>query len=104
MARRDSDLDSESLEESENEHEIGIIQSSTEKVSAPALTEGTVMETDSLNVPSKSGQELENSGGTITETVPSYLILSLKITVKPCRIQIGLWLCKKSSTNSKEAR
>ncbi|MCE0480722.1 hypothetical protein HAX54_037814 [Datura stramonium] len=57
MARSDSDLDSDSTEESENEHEIGLTQSSTERVSAPALAEGTVMITNSL-----SKQELKYSG------------------------------------------
>ncbi|MCD9646832.1 hypothetical protein HAX54_037028, partial [Datura stramonium] len=72
MTRSDLDSDNDSTkislsdlktQESEDEHEIGLIQSSAEKVSAPALTEGTVMEVDSLNVPSESRQDLENSRG-----------------------------------------
>ncbi|MCE3051153.1 hypothetical protein HAX54_048996, partial [Datura stramonium] len=54
--------------ESEDEHEIGLCQYSTKKVSTPTPTEGKVMEIDSLNVPSGSGQELENSGGKNPET------------------------------------
>ncbi|MCE5165679.1 hypothetical protein HAX54_011577, partial [Datura stramonium] len=55
--------------ESENEHEIGLSQYSSKKVSSPAQTEGTIMETDSSNVPSGSGHELEISWGTNPEAV-----------------------------------
>ncbi|MCD9639407.1 hypothetical protein HAX54_023920 [Datura stramonium] len=54
MAKSDTDSDNDSSE-----------------VSAPALNEGTLLETDSSNVPSEPRQELENSGGTIPETVVS---------------------------------
>ncbi|MCE3052236.1 hypothetical protein HAX54_051946, partial [Datura stramonium] len=57
--------------ENEAEHEIGLVHSSTEQVSTPALNEGTVLKTDSLNIPSKTENELKNSGGTIPETVVS---------------------------------
>ncbi|MCD7469009.1 hypothetical protein HAX54_007624 [Datura stramonium] len=33
------------------------------------MNKGTLLETDSLNVPSEPRQELENSGGTILEAV-----------------------------------
>ncbi|MCD7458790.1 hypothetical protein HAX54_039169 [Datura stramonium] len=67
MARSYSNSDA--LHESKDEHEIGIAESSTGKVSAPALTNGTVMETDSLNVPLETGQELKNSRETNPETM-----------------------------------
>ncbi|MCD9561136.1 hypothetical protein HAX54_020110 [Datura stramonium] len=56
IARSDSDSDSAFTEKSEDEHETSLIQSSTERVSALALTEGTIMENESLNVPSESGR------------------------------------------------
>ncbi|MCD9644784.1 hypothetical protein HAX54_033219 [Datura stramonium] len=72
MAKSDTDSDSDSSEENKDEqHEIGLVPSSVEQVSAPALNEGTLLETDSSNVPSEPRQELENSGGTIPETVIS---------------------------------
>ncbi|MCE0481489.1 hypothetical protein HAX54_039264 [Datura stramonium] len=42
------------------------------QVSTPALNEGTLLETDSLNVPSEPRKELKNSGGTNYETVHCY--------------------------------
>ncbi|MCD7472957.1 hypothetical protein HAX54_014395 [Datura stramonium] len=58
------------LQENEDEqHEIGLVPSSTKQVSTPSLNEGTLLETDSLNVPSESRQELKISRGTIPETV-----------------------------------
>ncbi|MCD7458715.1 hypothetical protein HAX54_038970 [Datura stramonium] len=69
MTGSDSDTDEESSEESEDEREINLTQYSSEKVSAPAPTEGTIMTADSLNVPPGSGQELNNSRGTYPETV-----------------------------------
>ncbi|MCD7458616.1 hypothetical protein HAX54_038663 [Datura stramonium] len=41
------------------------------QVSTPTLNEGTLLETDSLNVPSEPRQELKNSGGTNFEIVVS---------------------------------
>ncbi|MCD7470634.1 hypothetical protein HAX54_010617 [Datura stramonium] len=52
MAKSDTDSDNDSSE-----------------VSAPAQNEGTLLETNSSNVPSEPRQELENSGGTIPETM-----------------------------------
>ncbi|MCD7448507.1 hypothetical protein HAX54_043017 [Datura stramonium] len=54
MAKSDTDSDNDSFE-----------------VSAPVLDEGTLLETDSSNVPLEPRQELENSGGTILEAVVS---------------------------------
>ncbi|MCE3052188.1 hypothetical protein HAX54_051776 [Datura stramonium] len=54
MAKSDTDLDNDSSE-----------------VSAPSPNEETLLETNSLNVPSEPRQELENSGGTIPEAVVS---------------------------------
>ncbi|MCD9558727.1 hypothetical protein HAX54_016302 [Datura stramonium] len=61
-------VDSQSDDE-EMEHDIGPNQYSPKKVSALAQTEGTIIETDSLNVITGSRQELENLGGKIPETV-----------------------------------
>ncbi|MCE5166506.1 hypothetical protein HAX54_020944 [Datura stramonium] len=46
-------------------------KSSELQVSALVLNEGTLLEINSLNVPSEPRQELENLGGTIPETVVS---------------------------------
>ncbi|MCE0482363.1 hypothetical protein HAX54_041050, partial [Datura stramonium] len=56
------------FQENKDEHEIGLVPSSSEQISALALNEGTLLEIDSLNVPSEPRQELKNSGGTILET------------------------------------
>ncbi|MCD7471660.1 hypothetical protein HAX54_012254 [Datura stramonium] len=53
----------------DEQHEIRLVPSSAEQVNVLALNEGTLLETDSSNVSSKSRQELENSGGTIPEAV-----------------------------------
>ncbi|MCD7465493.1 hypothetical protein HAX54_001422 [Datura stramonium] len=45
--------------------------SNSTKVSAQALNKGTVLEIDSLNVPSGPRHELKSSGGTIPETMVS---------------------------------
>ncbi|MCD7455700.1 hypothetical protein HAX54_029176 [Datura stramonium] len=72
MAKSDTDSDKDSSEENEEELEIGLVPSSTYQVSAAAQNEGTLLETNSLNVPSEPRQELENSGGTnpVTMVVP----------------------------------
>ncbi|MCD9643039.1 hypothetical protein HAX54_030143 [Datura stramonium] len=59
------------LPENEEELEIGLVPSLTNQVSATAQNEGTLLEIDSLNVPSEPRQELKNSGGTIPEIVVS---------------------------------
>ncbi|MCD7465415.1 hypothetical protein HAX54_001252 [Datura stramonium] len=64
-------------EDGENENLALMAKSNTgldsdpTEVSALALNEGTVLETDSVNVPLEPGKELKNSGGTIPETVVS---------------------------------
>ncbi|MCE3051447.1 hypothetical protein HAX54_049861 [Datura stramonium] len=55
----------------DEQHEIGLVPSLAEQVSVPILNEGTLLETDSSNVPSEPRQELKNSGGTILEAVVS---------------------------------
>ncbi|MCD7466420.1 hypothetical protein HAX54_003117 [Datura stramonium] len=53
MTKSDTDSDNNSSEGNEDEqHEIGLVPSSAEQVSSLALNEGTLLETDSLNVPS----------------------------------------------------
>ncbi|MCD7462181.1 hypothetical protein HAX54_047944, partial [Datura stramonium] len=59
------------LQEKEDELEINLVRSSTKQVNAPAPNEGTVLETDSVNVPSEPRQELKNLGGTIPKIVVS---------------------------------
>ncbi|MCD7461208.1 hypothetical protein HAX54_045531 [Datura stramonium] len=53
MAKSDSDSDSGSSEENEEELEIGLVPSSTNQVSATIQNEGTLLETNSLNIPSE---------------------------------------------------
>ncbi|MCD7458487.1 hypothetical protein HAX54_038374 [Datura stramonium] len=69
MAKSETDSDSDSSEENEEELEIGLVPSSTYQVNATTQNEGTLVETDFLNVPSEPRQELKNSGGTNPETL-----------------------------------
>ncbi|MCD7459533.1 hypothetical protein HAX54_041197 [Datura stramonium] len=69
MSKNDIELDNDSSEENKVELEIGLVPSSTYQVSAAAQNEGTLLKTDSLNVPSESRKELRNSGGTNSEIV-----------------------------------
>ncbi|MCD7457298.1 hypothetical protein HAX54_034797 [Datura stramonium] len=63
------------LQKSEDEYEIGLNQHSTEKVHAPAVT---VKETDFMNVPSGSGHELENPGGTNHKTMEPKWMMAIQ--------------------------
>ncbi|MCD9638140.1 hypothetical protein HAX54_021874 [Datura stramonium] len=70
MAKSDTNTDSDSTEnQSGNLRGGGLPCGRCGHVSAPTLNEGIVLETESLNVLSEPGQELENSRGIIPEIV-----------------------------------